>query len=61
MTECGKCPHMRIESWPKGAQVARCFAAGNLFAPGRVINYSGNGRENFEHTPKPLWCRRENK
>lgn len=56
MNECGKCLAMQIENWPRGATVARCFAEGNMFPPGRVINYSASGKEHFEHTKRPAWC-----
>ena len=59
MNRCGDCMSMRVEHWPKGATVARCFAEGNMCPPGRVINYSAIGRENFGDTPRPAWCRRK--
>lgn len=56
MDRCGDCLAMKMERWPKGATVARCFAEGNRFPPGRVINYSAGGETDFRQTVRPAWC-----
>jgi len=61
---CNGCRALKLETWPKGVTVARCFSdrapAGTIDHRGRVVEIYGPAAELDRRPPPrilaPVWC-----
>ena len=51
--ECGGCPHLIWEQWPKGAAAARCMSAKQNHY-GRTLQVNPSGNKSIIY--RPAWC-----